>query len=832
MLLARPTLMQKVLRAATEHSLTTVVAPMGYGKTTLARSLIEALPDNAHYYAVPAGPHDRHFVWHDMRANFDAQKLDISFARRRRIGIPETASQAGESLEILRGLGRQDAPVYLILDDYHHMTDPLFDAFWERAARENIPYLHIILLSRTRPGVNLEELCLKGHAVLFEQNLLAFSQEETETFFRENGLDDPAAAVESQRYSEGWAAALWLCLQSWRRSGGIAASGDIDSLLSNAVFATYSPNEQDLLMRLSVFESFTEDDAETIAAEADWLPVGLMELRRKSAFLSFDERTEFYQFHSIFRDFLRKRLAATAHIDKPALYRLAGERCFTRHNHVAALRFFQKAGRDEDLRRLLDASCRFAEDRNLFYFVKERFSAASAIPWRIRLQAPLGWLSVVVLHALTGDDRRVVSLLDETEERFRAAEEIPESMKQRLQGEIEVVRAFLALNAPDRMLSHYNEAVRLLNGPSRFVSEDFPWNCGSPNLSFVMVRDPGSYGELPEQAAELLRLYNTLSGGKTQNAEKLLRAENLLERGDFSGAEPLLTDALAKCGDDDRQLMTALLAAFGLVRARVANGDAESSAPMLEALQLRAETRDLAGFFDGIDIIQGYANAVLGRLEGIPSWLRDGEIFDPPHNAMPQIFGIGLTIHGKALLLQGEHRRLEIVARKIPGASPLVNLFARIHGKILQSLAVWHTQGQREALDLLEEALDLTRPDGLVLIPAEYGGHILPLLRRIRQNRPDAEKDDHLDATLALASRIARAADSPGRARKDLLTPREREILRHVAKGETNPAIADQLNISINAVKSMLSKASVKLGAFNRLDAANRFNEMYNEANS
>ncbi|MFE2346433.1 LuxR C-terminal-related transcriptional regulator [Kitasatospora cineracea] len=51
------------------------------------------------------------------------------------------------------------------------------------------------------------------------------------------------------------------------------------------------------------------------------------------------------------------------------------------------------------------------------------------------------------------------------------------------------------------------------------------------------------------------------------------------------------------------------------------------------------------------------------------------------------------------------------------------------------------------------------------------------------------------------------------------LTDHERRILRHVAAGGTNPAIAQHLYLSVDTVKSTLHSACQKLGARNRAHA-------------
>ncbi len=52
------------------------------------------------------------------------------------------------------------------------------------------------------------------------------------------------------------------------------------------------------------------------------------------------------------------------------------------------------------------------------------------------------------------------------------------------------------------------------------------------------------------------------------------------------------------------------------------------------------------------------------------------------------------------------------------------------------------------------------------------------------------------------------------------ITPREREILHHVARGLTNIEIAGELQIAGSTVKSHLNAVFAKLGVSNRTQAA------------
>lgn len=56
-------------------------------------------------------------------------------------------------------------------------------------------------------------------------------------------------------------------------------------------------------------------------------------------------------------------------------------------------------------------------------------------------------------------------------------------------------------------------------------------------------------------------------------------------------------------------------------------------------------------------------------------------------------------------------------------------------------------------------------------------------------------------------------------ARRAALSPREREAMRLVADGATNPQIADKLGVGRETVKTLLSRAFAKLGTTRRAEA-------------
>jgi DNA-binding NarL/FixJ family response regulator len=75
--------------------------------------------------------------------------------------------------------------------------------------------------------------------------------------------------------------------------------------------------------------------------------------------------------------------------------------------------------------------------------------------------------------------------------------------------------------------------------------------------------------------------------------------------------------------------------------------------------------------------------------------------------------------------------------------------------------------------------------------------------------------------TRAMAARLLKnVAQSSNTSERESLTDREVEVLRCVAKGESNQNIADHLHITVNTVKTHLKNILAKLQVENRTQAA------------
>jgi two-component system response regulator DesR len=79
---------------------------------------------------------------------------------------------------------------------------------------------------------------------------------------------------------------------------------------------------------------------------------------------------------------------------------------------------------------------------------------------------------------------------------------------------------------------------------------------------------------------------------------------------------------------------------------------------------------------------------------------------------------------------------------------------------------------------------------------------------------------------LASAGRLVFVKQGDDRSAAELLTARERDVLRELARGLSNPEVASELNLSRHTVKQHTSALYRKLGVRNRAEAASRAQQL------
>jgi LuxR family maltose regulon positive regulatory protein len=151
--------------------------------------------------------------------------------------------------------------------------------------------------------------------------------------------------------------------------------------------------------------------------------------------------------------------------------------------------------------------------------------------------------------------------------------------------------------------------------------------------------------------------------------------------------------------------------------------------------------------------------------------------------------------------------------------------------------------GNEEAgLADVARALKLAEPEGFISHFVEEGKPVADLLTfLLRRKRLGTVETKYVESILAAfptvkvfgevpPERALPAAGSPGvdddLVPIDPLTPRELEVLNHIAAGDPNQVIADQLVITLSAVKKHTHNIFAKLNVNNRTQAVARARQL------
>lgn len=723
------------------------------------------------------------------------------------------AAHMSDDKATMARLSRRNFTVALPPDP--HGPTYLWNITWDQLARQGAG------ITAAFRCVGLEDMRVKGPAALFGPESLSLTRAGVVAYFALCGGAGAATLERAWIFSEGKAAALWLATQSRLAHGVIPLRCDMNTLAAEA-FSTCTPHDQHFLLHLSVLESFTASQATFLSGEAD-APERLRQLHDHNAFLNFDPTSHHYRLHNLFRAFLAEKLEADEAIDKVALYRRAGESLLrqgdpSENDLLDAARFFRRAGRDEDLLRLLELFS--LPGANLLLLSADQIvPLALSVPWRLRAMRPVAWLAFVYFYFAECDPLAALPLLEEAETRFTEDPSIPAPLKRRLQGEAVLIRGILAVNDLWAMRDIHKAAHELLSGRSAIASRHMIWNFACPHSAYLHLREPGTYAAMIELIEGDLHYFHDLSDGCSLGAELLFRAERLLERGEFAEVESLLQAAEIRARD--KQQVTVLLsAAFTRSRLLAALGKAGEAAQALVIIAPRIRALGHVDLVTCQDLATGYLHASLGSVMAIPAWLREDEV--PSSRSVLQAAGFLQAVRGKAALAAGDYFRLDALARALPGSQgPHGNLFGLIHAKAQEAVAAWRLYGADKALLALQEALELARSDGIALAIAEYGAHVLPLLRMLGGPR---SSDAHLKTVIRLAEGFPAEA-SPRAGRKAGLSTRQEAVLLLAAEGLNTAGMAARLSVSAETVKKTLSSAYAKLGAKNRAQAVRRFME-------
>lgn len=256
--------LQEALRPISHCALTTVVAPMGYGKTTAVNWYLaeRKKKENARIIRISVYSDNLAIFWKSVQDAFLHAGLSIL------LDYPCPTDAAGGSLladDLCHALAGEK-PCYLFIDDFHLLTDVRTAAFLCTLANRLPENVHVLVASRDRFLPFAAQVRLGGKLCQIGTAELRLNHAELAVYAHRCGTALSDAEISSLLYtSEGWFSAIYLHLRTLAERGTLPdQKSDIYTMFTAAMIAPLPSDAREFLAVMGLADEFTLEMAHFI----------------------------------------------------------------------------------------------------------------------------------------------------------------------------------------------------------------------------------------------------------------------------------------------------------------------------------------------------------------------------------------------------------------------------------------------------------------------------------------------------------------------------------------------------------------------------------------
>jgi LuxR family transcriptional regulator, maltose regulon positive regulatory protein len=337
-----------------------VVAPAGYGKTTLLSQWAERGGQAFAWVSVDEADNDPKVL-----LTYIAEALNAVEPVSGRVFDALTSPVSSVPGTVVPRLGNafasMTAPIALVLDDVHLLRNSECRAALSVLADHVPDGSRLVLAGRAEPPLRVARLRAEGRLLEIGPDDLSLTLDEASTLLRAAEVplgDDEVAAL--HRRTEGWAAALYLAALHRREGrapgdGAAAFGGDwqVGDYVESEFLARMSRPQRLFLTRTAVLDRMCGPLCEAVL-KVPGSGTALDDLARSNMLLvPLDRRGQWYRYHHLFRDMLLAELHRLEPDLIPVLQRRAAAWYLRNDMPEAALECSMAAGDVKEAARLI-----------------------------------------------------------------------------------------------------------------------------------------------------------------------------------------------------------------------------------------------------------------------------------------------------------------------------------------------------------------------------------------------------------------------------------------------------------------------------------------------
>lgn len=835
----RPRLVARI--DASDRPLLLVVAPSGFGKTSVLSQWAAATSADVAWVSCREADNERTHFWSHLvgvcAGRWPAMGTDAALILRRPSWDDEI---------LVAALGRDLTDVQrnavIVLDDCQ-FVEPFHRALASLARPFPEGVLRLVMASQHNPALSTSRLRLDGVVDELRADELAFSPPEVAELLAMAGVElDADDQRRLHARTEGWPAGVQMAVLAMRGSGDpkavveafAATTSETSDYLANEVIARLPADLTEFLARISVLEEFDADLCEAVTGERR-ARLLLERIIANDLFIyRLDLAGDRYRFHQMFAAYLRTLLKSQGDAAYRDAHRRAAEAMNARGDRFGALRHAMAIA---DIQRA--ASIVTDSIATILEVDDAPQAIAVARAWLGRFGAdarqdnPEQYLQFAFLLATCGER--------EAERWMVAFDRAHPTPAPRIAAFAHATWANLNLNRgqAESALEHNRLAM---DAAAQAAVEGTLF----PELAELPLQAAGAHlltGDLVAAGAVLDRRTPLLTSPIVDEVRSpAVRQWVLFLQGDLESAERLTRGIRGAAAEHDAvshgvglilaDLVEACLhlereefdqAAVLLATAR--QGAQINGRPLVESIverwiaRLAIARQDRAGALAAVAqaglVLAGPSDSVRAQLavdefrvcvELAPE-RADVIVPELPDDPTSRLLRARLALR----------RRDPTTARQILDHIGPVSIRDQVEWGVLSSLA-YRRHDARQAHSHLAAALDIAQPHRYLATVIRSGSGVADLLRSMPT---PARLHGYVQTLLHVADRVPQQPEVASRPDHGFLTSRERDVLRLLSSRLTSHEIAATLFISMNTLKSHMKSVYAKLHVNSRAEAVN-----------
>lgn len=809
-------LMEKMMTIY-EYNLTIVEAPTGFGKTTSVKYILNESEDPVIWLTIENDDKEKFFDEVCKCIN----NIDNSAGTKlSSLGYPEDMDGINKLIDIISEVELPERYI-IVLDNFQYISNPIVSHIIVKLMESIGDNIRIVILTQFIKSSSFMDLILEKEINYISKNDLEFESDEIKMYFRECGVKLNDSEVEYLfKYTEGWISALYLQLLHYISSGEFESDAGIDELVCKAIWDKITMEEQDFLISISIYDSFSVKQALFIGND-ELSSEKIKDLLNSNSFIRYDSKERKYYVHAILRCFLKSEFDKMDKFVKNQVYEKAALWYKQNENYYQSMLYYYKIKKYDDIYFL-----NITLDELLRYFTKENkkmfldiISGASYEAKEQNIRKSIIFSFVLFLYNEKDFFKKEGEIIQEM---ISDSKYLRDREKEVLMGENEFFASFGEYNDLSAMYEKYVNAYEYMQSPSVLYSTDFSLIFNTPSVVGCFHRESGKADEELLLFEKTMIYFYKLTAGIGKGLEAVMKAELLFMRGEFKDAEVLCQKALYMA-ETRNQVNVYICTMFLMARMSCFHGDYENMKAIIKSIRKKIEMSGEKDKSLMADLCEGFICINLNKTKGIPAWLKDEKMIESRCSILALSFAN--VIYGKYLLNEENYSKFLGISGQMLGATKVYkNVLFEQYIYIYIAYANYMLGNKTKAVKFINEAIDISMADGFVMPFVENYVFVEQCFQ------PDSKFEDRIEF-MNKAGSIYRRNEKKIKSvqnsyREDVdygLTNRELQIAKLAAERLSNKEIADRLYIAVGTVKSNLKTIFNKLQIKSRAELKDFF---------